>query len=79
MKEIKLCKQCGKEFLPCHKTSVFCSKSCAISFRNLSKMKDGSHNFYNLDRSSLAKSKVLKWDSSIFIWKYERRCTKEKG
>lgn len=59
MKEIKLCKQCGKEFLPCHKTSVFCSKSCATSFRNLSKMKDGSHNFYNLDRSSLARSKVL--------------------
>lgn len=59
IKEERLCKQCGKIFTPCHKTSLFCSKSCATRFRNLQKLKDGSHNFYNLDYSSLAKSKVI--------------------
>lgn len=54
----KICKQCGKEFKPCHKTSEFCSKSCATKYRNDQKMKDGTHNFYNLDRSKIALDKV---------------------
>ena len=54
----RICKQCGKEFEPCHSTSEFCSKSCATRYRNNEKIKDGSHNFYKLDRSKMAKDKV---------------------
>lgn len=55
---MKLCKNCNKEFNPCHKTSEFCSKSCATSWRNKQKVKDGTHNFNKIDRSSLAKSRL---------------------
>ena len=58
MKEKRICKNCGKEFEPCHKTSEFCSKGCATSYRNKQKMLDGTHNFYDLDRSKMAKDKV---------------------
>ena len=75
----RICKQCGKEFEPCHPTSEFCSKSCATRYRNNEKMKDGSHNFYKLDRSKIAKDKVKKWNTSIFNWKYEQRCFREKS
>lgn len=44
--EKHLCKNCGKEFIPCHKTSVFCSKSCATSWRNKEEVKNGTHNFW---------------------------------
>ena len=27
MKETRTCKECGKDFIPCHLTSEFCSKS----------------------------------------------------
>ena len=37
MKEKRFCKNCGKEFIPCHKTSEFCSKSCATTWRNKEK------------------------------------------
>ena len=56
--EKRICKECGKEFDPFKKTSEFCSKSCATKYRNKQKIKDGTHNFYRLDRSSLAKSRV---------------------
>lgn len=55
---MKLCKNCNKEFNPCHKTSEFCSKSCATSWRNKQKVKDGTHNFNKLDRASLAKKRI---------------------
>ena len=58
MKETKLCKQCGKEFTPCHKTSEFCSKSCATRYRNNEKIKDGTHNFYNIDRGKTARIRI---------------------
>ena len=57
-KEEKLCKQCGKKFVPCHPTSEFCSKGCATKYRNLRKLEDGTHNFYNIDRSKIAKERV---------------------
>lgn len=60
MKEMKICKECGKEFIPCKKTSEFCSKSCATKYRNNQKILDGTHNFYKLDRSRLALDKVNK-------------------
>lgn len=52
------CKNCGKEFNPCHKTSVFCSKSCAVSWRNKEKVKDGTHNFNKIDRSAQQKLRI---------------------
>jgi hypothetical protein len=58
MKEKRICKFCGKEFIPCHKTSVFCSKSCATSFRNREKVKDGTHNFIGMDHGAAAREKV---------------------
>ena len=56
---LPLCKWCGKPFTPCHKTSVFCSKSCATSYRNFEKLKNGTHNFNKIDRSKIAKERVL--------------------
>lgn len=58
MKEKRICKECGKEFEPCHSTSEFCSKSCATKYRNKEKLKDGTHNFFNIDRSRIAKERV---------------------
>lgn len=58
MKEKRICKECKKEFEPCHSTSEFCSKSCATKYRNLKKLKDGTHNFFNIDRSKIAKERV---------------------
>lgn len=52
------CKNCGKEFIPCHKTSLFCSKSCATSWRNKEKLKDGTHNFIGMDRGLAARRLV---------------------
>lgn len=52
------CKNCGKEFNPCHKTSVFCSKSCATSWRNKEKVKDGTHNFNKIDRREQQRIRV---------------------
>ena len=60
MKKVKICKECRKEFIPCKKTSEFCSKSCAIKYRNKQKILDGTHNFYDLNRSKLALDKVNK-------------------
>ena len=59
-KENRICKECGKEFEPCKKTSEFCSKSCATSFRNKQKILDGTHNFNQIDRSKIAKDRVKK-------------------
>jgi len=58
MKEKRICKTCGKEFEPCKKTSEFCSKSCATSYRNKQKLLDGTHNFNTIDRSKIAKDRV---------------------
>lgn len=55
---LPLCKWCGNPFVPCHKDSVFCSKSCATSYRNKTKLENGTHNFYNIDRSKIAKDRV---------------------
>lgn len=52
------CKNCGKEFIPCHKTSLFCSKSCATSWRNKEKLKDGTHNFIGMDKGLAARKLV---------------------
>lgn len=57
-KEKRICKNCNKEFQPCHKTSEFCSKNCATSFRNKQKLLEGTHNFLNIDRSKLALDRV---------------------
>lgn len=57
-KETRKCKQCGESFVPCHPDSEFCSKGCATKYRNLQKLKDGTHNFYNIDRSKIAKDRV---------------------
>jgi hypothetical protein len=54
----RICKNCGKEFTPCKKTSEFCSKSCATSYRNKQKIRDGTHNFNKIDRSKIAKDRV---------------------
>ena len=58
MKETRTCKECGKDFIPCHLTSEFCSKSCATAWRNKKKLENGTHNFNNIDRSKIAKDSV---------------------
>lgn len=58
MKETRTCKECGKDFIPCHLTSEFCSKSCATAWRNKKKLENGTHNFNNIDRSKIAKDRV---------------------
>lgn len=58
MKEKRFCKNCGKEFIPCHKTSEFCSKSCATTWRNKEKIKDGTHNFYSMDKGKAARNMI---------------------
>lgn len=58
--DLPLCEWCGNPFHPCHKTSRFCSKSCATSYRNMVKLKEGTHNFYKIDRSKIAKDRVKK-------------------
>lgn len=49
------CKNCGKEFIPCHKTSLFCSKSCATSWRNKENLKNGTHNFIRIDHGKYSR------------------------
>lgn len=55
---MRICKFCGKEFIPCHKTSEFCSKSCATSFRNREKLNNGTHNFIGMDHGKASRELV---------------------
>ena len=44
MGKMYICKQCGKEFKPKHKTSQFCSKDCMIKYHHNEKMKQVEEN-----------------------------------